>query len=202
MTRQAEIQRVTKETSITSKLIIEGRGQADIQTPLGFLNHLLETFTRYGCFDLSFEAKGDLQVDQHHLVEDCGIVLGKVFDRALGDRRGINRAGFFVFPMDEALSVVAVDLGGRSFLQFEADFKRRFCGALDTDLLEDFFLGLAENLRANVVLRIPFGRSDHHKLESAFKGFGRAMRMACSKDPREIEGLPSLKGIIDHGGNY
>lgn len=202
MIRKAEVKRETKETSIFTKLKIEGKGQAKINTPIGFLNHLLQTFTKFGCFDLSLEAKGDIQVDQHHLVEDCGIVLGKVFNQALGDRGRINRTGFFVFPMDEALSVVAVDLGGRSFLQYEAEFKRRFCGDLDTDLLEDFLLGLAENLRANVVLRIPFGRSDHHKLESAFKGLGRAMRMACSKDPREIEGLPSLKGIIDHGGNY
>ena len=143
-------------------------------------------------------AEGDLHVDQHHLVEDCGIILGQAFKKALGDKKGINRAGYFVYPMDEALAVVAVDIGGRPYLQFEAEFKRRFCGELDTDLLEDFFQGFAASLGANVVVRMPYGRSDHHKIEATFKAFAKAMKMACSVDPRAIENVPSTKGIIEN----
>jgi len=147
-------------------------------------------------FDLALIATADLHVDQHHLVEDVGIVLGQAFKQALGDKRGINRAGYFVYPMDEALAVVAIDIGGRPFLQFEAKFKRRFCGELDSDLLEDFFQGFASNLGANVVVRLPFGRSDHHKIEAIFKAFAKAMKMACSTDPRALENIPSTKGKI------
>lgn len=146
-------------------------------------------------------AEGDVDVDQHHLVEDCGIVLAQAFKKALGDKMGINRAGYFVYPMDEALAVVAVDIGGRSFLQFEAEFKRRFCGELDTDLLEDFFQGFAVNLGANIVVRMPYGRSDHHKIEATFKAFAKSMKMACSTDPRAIENIPSTKGMIDDDSN-
>ena len=194
--RHSKIDRNTSETKISSELTIEGTGNYNIQTPIGFFNHMLESFTKHGVFDISIKADGDLHVDQHHLVEDCGIVLGQAFKEALGDKKGINRAGYFVYPMDEALAVVAIDIGGRPFLQYDAEFKRRFCGELDTDLLEDFFSGFALNLGANVVVRMPYGRSDHHKIEAIFKAFAKAMKMACSVDPQAIENIPSTKGKI------
>jgi len=194
--RHAKIDRKTNETNISIELNIEGTGGYNIQTPIGFFTHMLESFTKHGIFDISVKADGDLHVDQHHLVEDCGIVLGQAFKKALGDKKGINRAGYFVYPMDEALAVVAIDIGGRPFLQYDAEFKRRFCGELDTDLLEDFFLGFAINLGANVVVRMPYGRSDHHKIEAIFKAFAKALKMACSVDPQAIENIPSTKGKI------
>jgi len=199
--RATEIERQTKETNISILLNIDGTGEYNIETPIGFLTHMLELFAKHGLFDISMTAEGDLHVDQHHLVEDCGIVLGQAFKKALGDKKGINRAGYFIYPMDEALAVVAIDLGGRPYLQFEAEFKRRFCGELDTDLLEDFFQGFAVNLGANVVIRMPFGRSDHHKIEAIFKAFAKAMNMACSTDPRAIENIPSTKGMIENDGD-
>jgi imidazoleglycerol-phosphate dehydratase len=199
--RATEIKRQTKETNISILLNIDGTGEYNIETPIGFLTHMLELFAKHGLFDISMTAEGDLHVDQHHLVEDCGIVLGQAFKKALGDKKGINRAGYFIYPMDEALAVVAIDLGGRPYLQFEAEFKRRFCGELDTDLLEDFFQGFAVNLGANVVIRMPFGRSDHHKIEAIFKAFAKAMNMACSTDPRAIENIPSTKGMIENDGD-
>lgn len=195
--RTTAIKRQTNETNISIHLNIDGKGEHDIQIPIGFFTHTLESFAKHGLFDITITANGDLHVDQHHLVEDCGIVLGQAFKQALGDKKGINRAGYFVYPMDEALAVVAVDIGGRPFLQFEADFKRRFCGELDTDLLEDFFQGFAMSLGANVVVRMPYGRSDHHKIEATFKAFAKAMKMACSTDPRAIENIPSTKGMIE-----
>ena len=194
--RKSKIERVTNETKISIELTVEGTGKYNIQTPVGFFTHMLESFTKHGLFDISLKADGDLHVDQHHLVEDCGIVLGQTFKNALGDKKGINRAGYFTYPMDEALAVVAIDIGGRPFLQYETNFKRRFCGELDTDLLEDFFSGFAINLGANVVVRMPYGRSDHHKIEAIFKAFAKAMKMACSIDPQAIENIPSTKGKI------
>jgi len=201
MIRKASYQRITKETEINALVRLEGKGRYEIETPIGFLNHMLETFARHGLFDVQLKGQGDLHVDQHHLVEDCGIVLGKVFDKALGNRKGINRAGYFVYPMDEALAVVAIDLGGRPYLQYEVSFKRQFCGGMNTDLLEDFFYAFSTNLKANIAVRMPYGRSDHHKMESIFKALGRAMNMACSKDPRDKENMPSTKGVIDHDRN-
>jgi imidazoleglycerol-phosphate dehydratase len=195
--RTAKIQRETNETNISIDLNIDGKGKYNIQTPIGFLTHSLESFAKHGLFDITLTADGDLHVDQHHLVEDCGIVLGQAFKKALGEKKGINRAGYFVYPMDEALAVVAVDIGGRPYLQFDAEFKRRHCGNLDTDLLEDFFQGFAVNLGANVVVRMLYGRSDHHKIEATFKAFAKSMKMACSIDPRASENIPSTKGTID-----
>lgn len=195
--RKACIERNTKETNITIELNVDGIGEYNINTPIGFLTHMLESFTKHGLFDIKIQAQGDLEVDQHHLVEDIGIVLGQAFNKALGEKRGINRAGYFVYPMDEALAVVAIDIGGRPYLQFDVQFKRRFCGELDTDLLQDFFLGFATNLRANVVVRMPYGRSDHHKIEAIFKAFAKAMKMACSTEPRVIEDIPTTKGVIE-----
>jgi len=198
VTRTAEWERTTKETQISGYLAIDGKGECSVQSPIGFFNHMIEAFAKHGRFDLRLKASGDLHVDQHHLIEDCGIVLGQLFARALGDKRGINRAGFFVYPMDEALAVVAIDLSGRPYLQFEVTFRRRFCGELDTDLVQDFFQAFATHSQANVVVRMPYGRSDHHKLEALFKAFGRSMRMACSKDRRDIADIPSTKGWIDN----
>ncbi|MBD3287630.1 imidazoleglycerol-phosphate dehydratase HisB [candidate division KSB1 bacterium] len=196
--RKAEIVRNTNETQISVELDLDGRGKYGIDTPVGFFNHMLESFAKHGLFDLKITARGDLEVDQHHLVEDCGIVLGQAFKKTLGDKKGINRAGYFVYPMDEALAVVAVDLGGRPYLQYDTKFARRFCGDLDTDLLEDFFHGFSVNALANVVVRMPYGRSDHHKIEAVFKAFAKSMKMACSRDPRAIEHIPSTKGMIQN----
>jgi imidazoleglycerol-phosphate dehydratase len=201
MKRTAAFKRKTKETGIVASVNLDGRGEYEIRTPLGFLNHMLESFSKHGKFDLKFHACGDLEVDQHHLVEDSGIALGKVFSRAIGAKKGINRTGFFVYPMDGALAVVAIDICGRPYLQFDVAFKRRFCGGLDTDLLEDFFQAFSVHFKANVVVRMPYGRNDHHKMEAIFKAFGKAMRMACSRDPRDIEGIPSTKGVIDDDRN-
>lgn len=198
--RTAKIQRKTKETTVSVRLNIDGKGEYSIKTPIGFLTHMLEIFSKTGLFDVEMSVRGDLNVDQHHTIEDCGIALGQAFKKALGDKKGINRAGYFVYPMDEALAVVAVDIGGRPYLQFDAKFKRRFCGELDTDLLEDFFNGFATSLGANVVVRMPYGRSDHHKIEAIFKAFGKAMKMACSLEKRAIKGIPSTKGVIENGG--
>jgi imidazoleglycerol-phosphate dehydratase len=196
MNRLGKIVRNTKETQIQAELNLDGSGIYSIQTPLGFLNHMLESFCKHGLFDLKFQAAGDLQVDQHHVLEDCGIVLGQVFLQALGDKKGIYRSGFFVYPMDESLAVVAVDLSGRSFLQYEVTFKRRFCGDLDTDLLEDFFLGLSAGMLANLAVRMPYGRNDHHKIEAIFKALGKALRMACALDERGAGAIPSTKGVL------
>ena len=194
--RNAKITRKTRETAISVHLKLEGRGNASIDTGIGFFDHMIQAFAKNGLFDISIRAKGDLKVDQHHTIEDIGIALGQAFAQALGNKKGINRAGFFVYPMDEALAVVAVDLGGRPYLQFNASFKRRFCGDFDTDLLEDFFQAFASNAKANIVVRMPFGRSDHHKVEAIFKAFGKAMKMACSKDKRMLKDVPSTKGIL------
>lgn len=198
MNRTASYERRTKETEISASVNLEGKGHHNIKTPIGFFTHMLETFVKHGMFDVQLKAKGDLHVDQHHLIEDCGIVLGKVFDRALGDKKGINRAGYFVYPLDEALAVVSVDIGGRAFLQYDVSFNREFCGQMNTDLLEDFFYAFSVHLNANIAVRMPYGRSDHHKMEAIFKAFGKAMRMASAKDFREIEDIPSTKGVIDH----
>ena len=196
MDRTAKIKRKTRETDISAVLNLDGSGKYEINTPVGFFNHMLESFAKHGLFDLRLKAKGDTYVDQHHLIEDCGIVLGGVFEKALGDKMGINRAGYFVHPMDEALAVVAVDLGGRPFLQYDVAFSRQFCGEFDTDLLEDFFQAFSINLRANVVVRMAFGRSDHHKMEAIFKALGKSMRMACSRNARDAKNIPSTKEVI------
>lgn len=194
--RMATIVRKTKETQIRLKLKLDGCGDYNIQTPIGFFTHMLATFAKTGLFDIKMKAIGDIKVDQHHTVEDCGIVLGNAFKQALGEKRGINRAGFFVYPMDEALAVVAVDIGGRPYLQFDAKFSRRFCGEFDTDLLEDFFSGFARGLGANIVVRMPFGRNDHHKIEAIFKAFGKSMKIAISINEKTKGKIPSTKGEI------
>jgi imidazoleglycerol-phosphate dehydratase len=194
--RTAKIQRDTKETQITAELRIEGKGRYDVSTGIRFLDHMLELFTKHGGFDLKLHANGDLDVDQHHTVEDTGIVLGKLFSEALGDRKGINRAGYFIQPMDETLALAAVDLGGRPALVYSDLVRVRLVGDLQTELVHDFFDGLANNLGANIHVKVMYGRSNHHKIEAVFKCFARAMKYACSKDARLKDQLPSTKGLL------
>ena len=194
--RKSKIERNTKETRITGRLRLDGKGESEIITGIRFLDHMLELFARHGGFDLQLRASGDLDVDQHHTVEDLGIVLGQLFDRALGLRVGINRAGYFVLPMDETLAVVAVDLGGRAAVFYEDKVRLQKVGDLTVELLPDFFAGFAQHARANVHLKIMRGRSSHHKIEALFKCFARAMRYACSTDARLKTQLPSTKGLL------
>ena len=194
--RSAAIERNTKETRITGALKIEGRGRYEIATGIRFFDHMLELFTKHGGFDLKLRAEGDLDVDQHHTVEDVGIVLGQLFAQALGDRKGINRAGYFLMPMDETLALVAVDLGGRPALVYKDRVKVVLVGDLQTELVEDFFGGFANHAGANLHAKVFYGRSSHHKIEAIFKCFARALRYACSKDRRLKDELPSTKGLL------
>jgi imidazoleglycerol-phosphate dehydratase len=194
--RRGLIERQTTETSISIRLALDGRGRYDVRTGIRFLDHMLELFTRHGGFDLRIRAEGDLDVDQHHTVEDVGIALGEAVEAALGSRQGINRAGYFVMPMDESIGVVAIDLGGRAHAVVDARVKTQKVGDLQADLLTDFFEGFARGARANVHLKVLYGRSDHHKVEALFKAFGRALRMACSRDRRLSKVMPSTKGIL------
>ncbi len=194
--RTAAIERNTKETRIAGKLNLDGRGRYDVSTGIRFFDHMLELFAKHGGFDLALVARGDLDVDQHHTVEDVGIVLGQLFAKALGDRVGINRAGYFVLPMDETLAVVAVDLGGRPYLVYEDKVKTRLVGDLQSELLEDFFHGFTTHAGANLHAKILNGRSNHHKVEAIFKCWARAMKFACSRDARLKDQLPSTKGLL------
>jgi imidazoleglycerol-phosphate dehydratase len=194
--RKAAIERNTKETRISATLKIEGRGRYNISTGIRFFDHMLELFSKHGGFDLSVKAEGDLDVDQHHTVEDVGIVLGELFAKALGDRKGINRAGYFVQTMDETLAVVAIDLGGRPALVYKDRVKVRVVGDLQTELVHDFFDGFVNKAGANVHVKVLYGRSNHHKIEAVFKCFARAMKYACSKDGRLKDQLPSTKGLL------
>ena len=194
--RAARVERNTTETQIQARLTLEGRGRYNVQTGVRFLDHMLELFTKHGGFDLELRAKGDLDVDQHHTVEDVGIVLGECFREALGDKRGINRAGYFLMPLDETLAVAAVDLSGRPYLVCNARFRRRLVGDLQTELVEDFFQGFAVHAKANVHLKLLYGRSTHHAVEALFKSFARAMKMAVSMDARMKKEMPSTKGLL------
>ena len=194
--RSSAIQRHTKETQIEGSLRLDGRGRYAVSTGIRFLDHMLELFSKHGGFDLTLKAAGDLDVDQHHTVEDIGIVLGQLFAEALGDRHGINRAGYFVMPMDETLAVVAVDLGGRPALVYKDLVKVRMVGDLQAELVEDFFGGFANHAGANVHVKVMYGRSNHHKLEAVFKCFARALKFACSRDARLKDQLPSTKGLL------
>jgi imidazoleglycerol-phosphate dehydratase len=194
--RGARVVRRTNETNITLRLRLEGRGRARVSTGIGFLDHMLKLLARHGGFDLDLEAEGDLQVDQHHTVEDVGISLGEAFDRALGDKRGIFRAGYFIMPMDETLGVVAIDFGGRSAAVVTTKVSARRVGDLQTELVPDFFEGFSRGARANVHARVLYGRSSHHKIEALFKAFARALRVACSRDRQLARMLPSTKGLL------
>jgi imidazoleglycerol-phosphate dehydratase len=194
--RKATLHRATAETEIRIALAIEGRGKYEVSTGIHFLDHMLELFARHGGFDLKLKAVGDLEVDQHHTVEDVGIALGEVFDRALGDRRGILRAGYFVMPMDETLGLAAVDFGGRAAAVVDTKVRATRVGDLQVELVCDFFEGFARGARANVHVRVLYGRSSHHKIEALFKAFARALRVACSRDRRLRRMLPSTKGLL------
>lgn len=194
--RTATIQRHTTETKIDLKLTIEGQGRYTVQTGIRFLDHMLELFARHGGFDLSLICDGDLDVDQHHTVEDIGIALGEAFTQALGDKKGILRAGYFLMPMDETLAAAAIDLSGRASYVIDTKVKVRIVGDLQTELLPDFFEGFARGARANVHLKVLYGRSNHHKIEAIFKAFARALRFACSRDLQLRTMLPSTKGLL------
>jgi imidazoleglycerol-phosphate dehydratase len=194
--RRAVIDRRTTETTIRLKLAIEGQGRYRVRTGIRFLDHMLELLARHGGFDLAVDASGDLDVDQHHTVEDLGIALGEAVSSALGDRRGINRAGYFVMPMDETLAVAAIDLGGRPHTTVSLKVSARRVGDLQTELVHDFFEGFAIGARANVHLNVLYGRSSHHKIEAVFKAFARALRVACARDRRLARMLPSTKGLL------
>lgn len=200
MERTAEIARKTGETDIRVRLNIDGTGSAKIDCPVGFVTHMLTTFARHGLFDLELIARGDLEVDQHHLVEDIGIVLGQAFAKALGDKRGISRVGSCLFPMDETLARAAVDLSGRPYLVFEANLSGlplvSTGASFQTDTVEDFWLGFTTNAACTLHLDILRGRSDHHKIEALFKAAARAMREACSLDSRSLGQIPSTKGVL------
>ncbi len=194
--RMVTIARKTTETRIELELTIEGSGRYKISTGIRFFDHMLELFTRHGAFDLTLQCEGDLDVDQHHTVEDVGIALGEAFDKALGDKRGILRAGYFVMPMDETLAIAAVDLSGRAAFAVETKVRTRLVGDLQTELVTDFFEGFARGARANVHVKTMYGRSSHHKIEAIFKAFARALRVACSRDKQLGEMLPSTKGLL------
>jgi len=195
-TRAAAFHRRSAETEIRGKLVLDGRGRYDVKTGIRFLDHMLELFARHGGFDLSMRARGDLDVDQHHTVEDVGIVLGESVSKALGNRRGIHRAGYFVMPMDETLAVVAIDLGGRPHAVVDLKVRVRLVGDLQGELIHDFFDGFASGARANVHAKVLYGRSSHHQIEAVFKAFARALRVACARDARLARMLPSTKGLL------
>ena len=194
--RRATIERNTKETEITLRLALDGKGRYDVSTGIRFLDHMLELFARHGGFDLRVKGRGDLDVDQHHTVEDIGIALGEATSAALGNRRGINRAGYFVMPMDETLAVAAIDLGGRIHTVVDLRLKVRKVGDLQAELVTDFFEGFAQGARANVHVKVFYGRSSHHHVEAVFKAFARALRVACARDRRMARMLPSTKGLL------
>jgi imidazoleglycerol-phosphate dehydratase len=194
--RRAAIRRTTKETDIRGALVIEGRGRYKVSTGIHFFDHMLELFAHHGGFDLELKAKGDLDVDQHHTVEDVGIVLGQLFDKALGAKRGILRAGYFVMPMDETLGLAAVDFCGRTSTTVDTKVRARLVGDLQAELVHDFFDGFSRGARASVHARVLYGRSSHHKIESLFKAFARALRAACWRDRRMARLLPSTKGLL------
>jgi imidazoleglycerol-phosphate dehydratase len=196
MPRTATIHRKTNETDIRLKLNLDGRGKSKVNSGVRFFDHMLDLFARHGAFDLAITARGDLDVDHHHTVEDVGITLGEAFTKSLGNKKGILRAGYFVMPMDETLVVAAVDLSGRPHCVVHAKISAPRVGDFQSELLEDFFLGFAQSAKANIHLRCLYGRSSHHQIEALFKCFARALRFAVSRDKRLRNVLPSTKGLL------
>ncbi|MBV8514743.1 MAG: imidazoleglycerol-phosphate dehydratase HisB [Acidobacteria bacterium] len=196
MPRTARIHRKTNETEITLRLNLDGRGTSKISTGIRFLDHMLDLVARHGAVDLTIASKGDLDVDQHHTVEDTGIALGEAVAKAVGDKRGILRAGYFLMPMDETLAAAAIDLSGRPHCIVSGKISAQRVGDFRTELTEDFFQGFAQAARANVHLRVIYGRSSHHQVEALFKAFARALRFAVSRDKRLRNILPSTKGLL------
>jgi imidazoleglycerol-phosphate dehydratase len=194
--RSAAFDRRTTETQIAGRLRVDGTGTYDVRTGIRFLDHMLELFARHGGFDLTLRATGDLDVDQHHTVEDIGIAIGEALLAALGDRKGINRAGYFLMPMDETLGLAAVDLSGRPHAVVDLRLKVRMVGDLQGELVHDFFGGFAQGAKANVHVKVLYGRSSHHHVEAVFKAFARALRVACARDTRLARMLPSTKGLL------
>lgn len=194
--RKGTIRRVTKETQILASLNIDGRGRYEVSTGIRFFDHMLELFAHHGGFDLKLNARGDLDVDQHHTVEDVGIVLGQAFDKALGAKRGILRAGYFLMPMDETMAMAAVDFCGRTAAVVDLKMQARLVGDLQSELVYDFFEAFARGAKANVHARVLYGRSSHHKIEAVFKAFARALRAACWRDRQMQRLLPSTKGVL------
>jgi imidazoleglycerol-phosphate dehydratase len=195
MTRTGRFERKTKETEIAVQVDLDGSGAAEVATGIPFFDHMLETLAKHGAFDLKLSCKGDLHIDQHHTVEDSGIALGSAIDRALGDRKGIARAGHFYFPLDEALARSVVDLSGRSFLSWKVAVDQGPRSAMDLSVLEGFFKAMADNLRANIHIDLLTGRDFHHGAEAVFKSFARALRQAVAADGR-VTGVPSTKGVL------
>ncbi len=193
--RIARVKRDTAETQIQMELNLDGAGKYDINTGIGFLDHMLKLFSKHSLIDLKILAKGDINVDEHHTVEDIGICLGQAIKQALGDKKGIKRYGFLL-PMDESLAQVAMDLGGRSCLVFKYKPNREYVGDLPTELIEDFFAAFSENLGCNLHIEIKYGRNEHHKIEAIFKAFAKTMKMAIENDPRMKNMLPSTKGKL------
>jgi imidazoleglycerol-phosphate dehydratase len=194
--RHTRIERHTTETRIDGRLVLEGRGRYDIATGVGFFDHMLELFAKHSGFDLTLRVDGDLHVDQHHTVEDAGIALGEAVAATIGNKRGINRAGYFVMPMDDTLAVAAIDLSGRPYAVVDLRSPAAKVGDLQTELVQDFFEGFAAAARANVHIKVLYGRSSHHKVEASFKAFARALRVAVSKDRQLARLLPSTKGLL------
>ncbi|MBZ5655090.1 MAG: imidazoleglycerol-phosphate dehydratase HisB [Acidobacteriia bacterium] len=194
--RKAVIQRNTNETQIRAVLVIDGRGRYHVSTGIRFFDHMLELFAHHGGFNLQLKATGDLDVDQHHTVEDVGIALGQAFEKALGSKRGILRAGYFLMAMDETLGLSAVDFCGRTSTVVDTKVRTRLVGDLQAELVHDFFDGFARGAHASVHARVLYGRSSHHKIESLFKAFARAVRAACWRDRRMARLLPSTKGLL------
>ncbi len=193
--RTASVKRQTKETSINLSINLDGTGKSEIDTGVGFLDHMLTLFSRHSLIDLTVQCKGDIEIDYHHTVEDIGLALGSAFDKALGERCGIRRYGFFNLPMDESVCETAVDLGGRPFLVYQTSLTTTFVRDFDTKLFEEFFRAVSVNARMNLHIRHSGGNEAHHAAESMFKSFARAMRMATEADPRDA-GLPTSKGMI------
>lgn len=195
MNRQAKITKKTKETDVAISLNIDGSGKGQIETPIGFLNHMLNLFAKHGLFDLEISAKGDIEVDKHHTVEDIGIVLGQAFAKALAEKKGIKRYGFFILPMDETLATVALDLSGRYVFSFNCQFKREKVGDLPTELVFDFWDAFCQNAKVNLHIKVE-GRNNHHQIEAIFKACARALRQACQIDKRVNGEIPSTKGAL------
>jgi imidazoleglycerol-phosphate dehydratase len=194
--RTSQITRSTNETQIKLSLNLDGNGKREIDTPVGFLNHMLDLFAKHGLYDLAVKAQGDTFIDEHHTVEDIGIVLGQAFAQSLGDKRGINRYGFFILPMDEALATVAIDFAGRYSFTLDCQFNREQVGDLSTELVYDFWDAFAQNAKANLYIKVENGRNDHHKVEAIYKAVARATRSACELDKRALDQLPSTKGSL------
>jgi len=196
MPRTATIHRKTTETDVRLNLSLDGKGRSSVSTGIRFFDHMLALVARHGAFDMDIEARGDLDVDQHHTVEDVGIALGQAVQKALGSKRGILRAGYFLMPMDETLAAAAIDLSGRPYCVVTAGIKAERVGDFTVELVEDFFQGFAQAARANVHLRCLYGRSSHHQIEAMFKAFARALRFAVSRDKRLKNVLPSTKELL------